>query len=258
MLFPSGGEHVVAEDAFAILKHFLLPSASAEGAPAAFALADWVLYRAVIGSRAYGLDDDASDTDLRGVFLAPPAMEWSLAGAPEQFEDHATQSCLWELRKFLLLALKANPGALECLYSPMVDKVTPLGRELLAMRDCFLSRLIFQTFNGYALSQFKKIGQDLRNHGQVRWKHAMHLLRLLITGAAALEEGGLSIRVERHRDRLLAVRAGQVSWAEIDAWRLDLHRRFEQALGHSVLLERPDYSAANQFLLKARREALVR
>jgi len=34
----------------------------------------------------------------------------------------------------------------------------------------------FQTFNGYAMSQFKKIEQDIRNHGEVRWKHAMHLL----------------------------------------------------------------------------------
>jgi uncharacterized protein len=44
--------------------------------------------------------------------------------------------------------------------------------------------MIFQTFNGYAMSQFKKIEQDIRNHGEVRWKHAMLLLRLLLTGAA--------------------------------------------------------------------------
>src|SRR5260370_28680217 len=90
-------------------------------------------------------------------------LQWSLVGAPEQFEDNATQSCYWELQKFLTMALKANPNILECLYSPIVEKTTPLGEELLAARQSFLSQMIFQTFNGYAMSQFKKIEQDIRN-----------------------------------------------------------------------------------------------
>src|SRR5437879_8688784 len=72
------------------------------------------------------------------------------------------------------MALKANPDILECLYSPIVETITRLGEELLVMRGVFLSQMIFQTFNGYAMSQFKKIEQDIRNHGEVRWKHAMH------------------------------------------------------------------------------------
>jgi hypothetical protein len=136
----------------------------------------------------------------------------------------------------------------------MVDKVTQLGEELLALRDGFLSQMIFQTFNGYAMSQFKKIEQDIRNHGEVRWKHAMHLLRLLLTGAATLREGRVPVRVEAHRDRLLAVKSGDLPWAEVDAWRKELHRDFEQALAQTQLPERPDYEAANRFLIKARRE----
>jgi hypothetical protein len=79
--------------------------------------------------------------------------------------------------------------------------------------------MIFQTFNGYAMSQFKKIEQDIRNHGEVRWKHAMHLLRLLLTGATTLRTGNVPVRVEAHRDRLLAVKRGEMPWAEVDAWR---------------------------------------
>lgn len=77
--------------------------------------------------------------------------------------------------------------------------MTPLGEELLAIREALLSQMIFQTFKGYAMSQFKKIEQDIRNHGEVRWKHAMHLLRLLLTGAATLREGRVPVRVEVHR-----------------------------------------------------------
>ena len=150
------------------------------------------------------------------------------------------------------MALRANPNILECLYSPIVEKTTPLAEQLLALRQRFLSQMIFQTFNGYALSQFKKIEQDLRNQGEVRWKHAMHLLRLLITGAATLREERVPVRVESDRDRLLAVKAGAVPWREVNAWRGELHKDFERALTATKLPERPDYEAANGFLLGAR------
>ena len=271
--FPDGFEASLSADQIEILKHFKdrlgapnraydSPSplngeragVRGENVSGAFDLEQFIIYRCIVGSRAYGLDTDASDTDHRGIYLAPADLQWSLFGAPEQFEDNTAQACYWELQKFLIMALKANPNILECLYSPLVEKVTALGEELLAMRDAFLSQMIFQTFNGYALSQFKKIDQDRRNHGEVRWKHAMHLLRLLITGAATLREARVPVRVEAHRDRLLAVKRGEVPWTEVDAWRQDLHRDFEGALAETKLPERPDYESANRFLIKARHE----
>ncbi len=135
--------------------------------------------------------------------------------------------------------------------------MTPLGESLLALRESFLSQMIFQTFNGYALSQFKKIEQDRRNHGEVRWKHAMHLLRLLIAGAEALREGRVPARVGRHRTRLLAVKRGEFEWAKVDEWRRELHRDFEAALASTALPERPDYEAANRFLVQARRSMVI-
>ena len=252
--FPDGFESTLARDQFEILKHFK----ERLGAPAdtstdpAFDLEPFVIYRCVVGSRAYGLETDASDTDRRGIYLAPADLQWSLFGAPEQFEDNTGQWCVWELQKFLIMALKANPNILECLWSPLVEKATPLGEELLALRGGFLSQMIFQTFNGYALSQFKKIEQDRRNHGEVRWKHAMHLLRLLLTGAATLRNGSVPVRVEAQRDRLLSVKRGEIPWPEVDAWRQQLHRDFEHALAETRLPERPDYEAANGFLIKAR------
>lgn len=248
--FPDGFEASLPREKLEVLKHFKdrLPEHGAGG----FELESFIIYRCVVGSRAYGLESDASDTDRRGIYLAPAELQWSLFGAPEQFEDSASQSCYWELQKFLAMALKANPNILECLYSPLVEKAAPLAQELLSMREGFLSQMIFQTFNGYAMSQFKKIEQDIRNHGEVRWKHAMHLLRLLLTGAAALREGRVPVRVEAHREKLLAVKSGAVSWEEVDAWRKELHRDFEHALALTSLPERPDYEAANRFLIRAR------
>ena len=171
-----------------------------------------VIFRCIVGSRAFGLDGPGSDTDRRGIYSPPADLHWSLYGVPEQLESPETQECYWELQKFLDLALKANPNVLECLWTPLIEHKTPLADELLAMRDAFLSKLVYQTYNGYVLGQFKKIEQDLRARGEVRWKHVMHLVRLLLSGVALLRDGVVVVRVEEHRDRLLAIRDGRVSW----------------------------------------------
>jgi predicted nucleotidyltransferase len=156
-----------------------------------------------------------------------------------------------------VLALKANPNVLECLYTPLIEFATPLAQELLAMRESFLSRLVYQTYNGYVMSQFKKMQADLRNQGEVKWKHVMHLIRLLIAGISVLREGFVPVRVDEYRDRLLQIKQGEVPWEETEFWRLELHSHFDRALETTKLPERPDYQRANEFLIKARQAALT-
>ena len=124
------------------------------------------------------------------------------------------------------------------------------------MRSIFLSRLVYQTYNGYVLSQFKKMQADLRNQGQVKWKHVMHLIRLLLAGIVVLRDGFVPVRVDDHRDRLLAIRRGEVAWDEVENWRLNLHQEFNMAFETTQLPERPDYERVNAFLISARRRAL--
>ena len=49
-----------------------------------------VHYRCVVGSRAYGLEVEGSDTDRRGFYLAPAVLDWSLDGAPGQLLETLT------------------------------------------------------------------------------------------------------------------------------------------------------------------------
>jgi len=254
VLFPNGLEAALARSELTVRKMHQ-QGALAETAPplAEAGLYEYVIYRCIVGSRAYGLDHSASDTDRRGIYLPPAEMHWSLFEVPGQLENKETEECYWELRKFLILALKANPNILECLYTPLVETATPLAQELLAMRDVFLSKLVYQTYNGYVLSQFKKLEQDLRSRGEIKWKHAMHLIRLLLAGVTVLKEGHVPVRVERHRDALLAIRRGELKWEEVNEWRLRLHKEFDEALATTRLPERPDYEKANAFLIKARR-----
>ena len=217
----------------------------------------FAIYRAVVGSRAQGLDDDQSDTDLRGAYLPPARLHWSFDGVPEQLEDDATQTTLWELQKFLRLALKANPNVLECLWSPLVEHAAPVGEELRERRAMFLSRVAHQTFGGYATAQFRKLSNTIARGEPAKPKHVMHLLRLLLTGVDLLRTGELTVRVaDEHRDRLLAIKRGDYDPAEAEAWRLWLHEQLDAALAKSPLPESPDVAAANDFLLRARRQAV--
>jgi hypothetical protein len=252
--FADGTEAPLRRTQFAVLKQVQRDRIwPADDVLDEFDLMECVIYRCIVGSRAYGLDHDASDTDRRGVYLPPAEMHWSLYGVPEQLENAAREECYWELQKFLTLALKANPNVLECLYTPLVEHATPLAEELRDMRAAFLSKLVYQTYNGYVLSQFKKLTARLDSGREIKWKHAMHLIRLLLAGITALRDGTVPVSVEQHRDRLLAIRDGQLPWPEVDAWRLELHRAFDAAYENTKLPERPDYARANAYLIKARR-----
>lgn len=251
--FPSGVETSIPGSSFILRKEY--QRLGVGGPPSLLADHDFhddIVYRCVVGSRAYGLEGEESDTDRRGIFLPPADLQWSLVGVPEQIENDATQECYWELQKFLSLGLKSNPTILECLYTPIVEYTTPPAEELLEMRDSFLSRLVYQTFNGYVLSQFKKMTRHLQNNGNVRWKHAMHLIRLLLTGVRILREGTVPVRVEQYRERLLSIRRGETPWEEVDRWRLQLHREFDEAYQTTRLPEYPDFERINAFLVKAR------
>lgn len=249
--FANGNEESFRRADLTIFKHV---HAEVPGGPDSADLYKFVIYRCIVGSSAYGLSQDSSDMDRRGFYLPPAEFEWSLAGVPEQLESD-NEEVYWEIEKFIRLALKANPNVLECLYSPLIETCAPLAQELIDLRHIFLSQYVHRTYNAYVLSQFKKLEQDLRNRGQIRWKHVMHLIRLLLSGVVVLKHGFVPLRVDKYRDRLLAIRRGDVPWKDVERWRLALHRELDGALRSTSLPEYPDYDRANELLLRARRIA---
>ena len=244
---------MIRHDQLTLLSQFKLGAISDQSEVSAGGLFDCVIYRCVVGSRAFGLDDENSDTDRRGIYLPPADLHWSLYGVPEQLENEERQEAYWEMQKFIVMALKANPNILECLYTPLIEKVTPVAQELLDNREIFLSRLVYQTYSGYVASQFKKIQADMRNQGRVKWKHVMHLIRLLISGINVLEKGLVTIDVGSDRDRLLEIKAGEVPIEQADQWRLELQKQLTGALEKTKLPERPNYEKANELLISARK-----
>ena len=212
-----------------------------------------VIYRCVIGSQAYGLADAESDVDRRGIYLPPADLHWSLYGVPEQLENHETQEAYWELQKFLVLALKANPNVLECLYTPLVEKATPLAEELLGMKSIFLSRMVYQTYNGYVHVAVQEDAGRPPQPGQVKWKHVMHLIRLLLSGIGVLRDGFVPVAWRRTATGCWRSGAAKCRGTTWRAGGLRLHQEFDAAFETTKLPERPDYERANAFLISARR-----
>ncbi|MEU3915790.1 nucleotidyltransferase domain-containing protein [Streptomyces sp. NPDC029721] len=218
---------------------------------------DHTIYSCVTGSRAFGLATEASDTDRRGVFLAPTPLFWRFEKPPTHVEGPREEEFSWELERFCELALRANPNVLECLHSPLVDRLTPVGEELVSLRDAFLSRRAHTTFSRYAVSQHRKLLADVRLHGAPRWKHAMHLLRLLLSCRDLLRTGRLDIDATPYRDRLLAVKRGELSWEEVDAWMTRLTEESESALTSTTLPADPDLPRITDFLHRTRRASAL-
>ncbi len=218
---------------------------------------DHTIYACVMGSRAFGLATEGSDTDRRGVFLAPTALFWRFEKPPTHVEGPAEEQFSWELERFCELALRANPNILECLHSPLVEYADATGRELLSLREAFLSRRAYGTFTRYAMGQRRKLDADVRTHGAPRWKHAMHLLRLLAGARDLLRTGTLTLDVGDGRGALLAVKRGEVPWPEVEARMARLAEECDEAARRGPLPEEPDRRRVEDFLVRTRRASAL-
>ncbi|MFJ9418167.1 DNA polymerase beta superfamily protein [Streptomyces sp. NPDC101227] len=215
------------------------------------------VYACVMGSRAFGLATADSDTDRRGVYLAPTSLFWRFEKPPTHVEGPREEEFSWELERFCELALRANPTALECLHSPLVERIDDTGRELLALRGAFLSRQAHRTFAGYAAGQLKQLQADVRQRGAPRWKHAMHLLRLLASSRDLLRTGVLTLDVGEAREDLLSVKRGEIPWAVVERRMATLSEEAGAAVSGSPLPAGPDRARVADFLFRARRASAV-
>ena len=80
------------------------------------------------------------------------------------------------------------------------------------------------------------------------YKHAMHLIRLLITGIDILEGKGVITYRQKEQSLLLAIRNGELSFEEIFALFEQYQERFQYAAKHTALPEKPDEKRAEKLM----------
>jgi hypothetical protein len=115
-----------------------------------------------VGSHAWGLADETSDVDVRGVFALPLPWSLGLVSPPDDLVSADGSATLWVVDKAVRSALRADPNVLETLFVPGVLALDPIGEWLLEVRDAFVSTEIYGSFGRYALSQLKRLGQSAR------------------------------------------------------------------------------------------------
>ena len=117
------------------------------------------IFRCVSGSHGYGTATSHSDTDTRGIFIAPPEYTLGCLKTVEQVEVPGEDTVIYELAKFIRLAVNCNPNLIELLFTEEENIlfIDPAFEKLRAHRDLFLSKKAKFTFSGYAMTQMKRI-----------------------------------------------------------------------------------------------------
>jgi uncharacterized protein len=114
-----------------------------------------LIFEVVAGSRAYGLETEKSDTDIRGVYVLPKEMFYGLEYTG-QVNNDTNDIVYYELKRFVELLAKSNPNILEMLNVPehcilhrdsIMDMLQP---------EMFVSKMCEKTFANYAFTQVKK------------------------------------------------------------------------------------------------------
>ncbi len=115
-----------------------------------------LVFKVISGSTSFGLNTPTSDIDIRGVYILP----WEdriRQDAVDQIADGTNDETYWEISKFFYELSKANPQALEMLYSP--DECILEGKEYLYKIRAemnFVTRRCEKTFVEYAKGQIAR------------------------------------------------------------------------------------------------------
>lgn len=155
-----------------------------------------IILSAVVGSRAYGWERPDSDTDILGVFLSPTVkvagLDWH--SSQETWTDSSPTGddhTFHELGKFLRLCLKANPTLIELLFVEHYVILEPIGEQIIALRENFLSSALRESYGGFCWSIIKSIAHMDEGYE----KRARHALRLARQGRQLLTTGHLDVRI---------------------------------------------------------------
>lgn len=196
------------------------------------AIANEIL-RGVVGSTVHGTAiEGQDDRDEMAVFVEPPENVCGLVPCDhyiyrDQPEGVRSQPgdldlTMYSLRKFCRLATQGNPSVLLLLWLPSYLCETEIGKELLALREAFVSQQAGRRFLGYLVAQKMKLkGERSRtvNRPDIVAKYgydtkfAMHALRLGYEGIELVRHRQLTLPVaEPELTTLRAVRSGQIDF----------------------------------------------
>jgi uncharacterized protein len=206
-------------------------------------------YITMMGSVAYGVSNDTSDTDIYS-FCIPtkeelfPHLRGEIVGFGDakhannrftNYQEHHIKDVgaekeydlnIYNIVDFFQLVMENNPNMIDSLFTPQwcVLHSTRVGQMVREQRKMFLHLGSWHTFKGYAYAQLKKCGSKNRTGKRKQVvdemgfdpKFAYHIVRNLNEIEQILTEGDLDL--QRNREQLKAIRRGEWSLEQIEQY----------------------------------------
>lgn len=244
-------------------------------------LPDNIAYLTIMGSAAYGVNNDDSDQDLYGFCIPPkgivfPHSEGVVFGFGDQgekfdqWQEHHIRHpddpkreydfSVYNIVKYLSLVMQNNPNMIDSLFTPAncVVQATPVGQHVRERRRQFLHKGAWHKFKGYAFAQMGKIKGKVNSTNPKRAatieqfgydvKFAYHIVRLMNEVEQIMIEGDLDLL--RSREQLKSIRRGEWTLEQLEQWFAAKEAALSDVYLKSTLPYEPDEKAIKAILME--------
>lgn len=168
-------------------------------------------------------------------------------------EQHILNSILGQM-EHLKRTYKSFTGSEINLYIDQSDKqemdteiFIDISLEHYPLRDL---KNIYSDMNNI-VKEYSKLNHRNNKKDELHLnKHAMHLIRLLITGTEILEGKGINTYREKEREFFLDIRKGKYHYNQIFEMVDEYERRFKSAAKNTSLPDEPDYKRVEELMLE--------
>lgn len=239
-------------------------------------LPDNICYLVIAGSESYGTATDFSDKDIRGVTF--PARHilfpWETGVIPgfgtqpvkfENWQEHhvdykdkSYDMEVFSIVKYFELLRVGNPNIMDTLFVPesCVLHITQAGIHMRKNRKKFLSKSSISRFMGFAWNHMRNM-KNAKKEGKRKElvdkfgfdvKDAGHVYRITAGLEDMLIHGDYDI--QKHREAVKAIRAGQWSYDQLNEWFTKKLTAIDEAKVKSPLPEEADELELRKILIE--------
>lgn len=230
-----------------------------------------ILFTTLVGSKLYGLNNEFSDTDIKGFGI--PELRY-IIGMDEQEQIDSKnglegrekiESTIFGLKKYLKLAASGNPTILEIAFAYRVKDaiITETSRGQIInqfVRKNLITKDIYPAYRGYFQQQLKKLMREGDRQGKRQnlidqygydTKFAMHAYRL---GCQAVEmltdpDNFSPAMSGFKREYAMSIREGMISYEMLIDRLKRLDDEIQEAYTISKLPEESDFEKVKTFYL---------
>jgi hypothetical protein len=214
-----------------------------------------LVFEAVTGSFAYGLNTETSDYDSRGAFIPPPHTKLGLLGCPSWKLENDTDDIVYvEIAKLVSYFYEGAPNWIELLFvSPEHLRVlSPHWRPIYDNRKMFLTVQMVKKALGFIKGMADRSGRLKYKLGDKmeadQRKQVMHAVRMGRMMRDLLRTGEMVVDRSHERDALLGIKHGTrdpwSGYAECDF----LTQEIEKLLETTTLPPAADFQSVNELV----------